>query len=139
MVKGGVPPLPGLTVFGLWSWGSRPRLFDVSLLRSLAGAGDWGINSSAGQEKPRVSSISALRWFSIAAALGRFAIRSGAGGREMRVWTGFWELGLFGMPVGRLAAGARSRDCAVVRVRYVARNGDTAGLEARGTSRRGGD
>ncbi len=70
MLKGGVPPLPGLTVFGLWSWGSRPRLFDVSLLRSLAGAGDWGINRSAGQEKPRVSSSSALRWFSIAAAAG---------------------------------------------------------------------
>ena len=70
MVKGGVPPLPGLTVFGLWSWGSRPRLFDVSLLRSLAGAGAWGINRSAGQEKPRVSSSSALWWFSIAAAAG---------------------------------------------------------------------
>ncbi len=42
VVKGGVPPLPGLTVFGLWSWGSRPRLFDVSLLRSLAGAGGLG-------------------------------------------------------------------------------------------------
>ncbi len=70
MEKGGVPPLPGLTVFGLWSWGSRPRLFDVSLLRSLAGAGDWGINRSAGQEKPRVSSSSAVRWFSIAAAAG---------------------------------------------------------------------
>ncbi len=69
----------------------------------------------------------------------RSVIRSGAGGREMRVWIGFWELGLFGIPVWRLAAGTRSRDYAAVRVRYVARNGDATRLEARGTSRRGAD
>ncbi len=105
--------------------------------RRVADAGDWGINSSAGQEKPRVSSISALRWFSIAAALGRSSTRSAAGGRKMWIWTGFWELGLFGIPVWRLAAGARARHCAVVRVRYVARNGDTARLEGR-AARQGG-
>ena len=57
----------------------------VSLLRSLAGAGDWGINRSAGQEKPRVSSSSALRWFSIAAAAGeiRDSVRV-----EAQVWLG---------------------------------------------------
>ena len=32
-------------------------------------------------------------------------MRSGAGGREMRVWIGFWELGLFGIPVWRIWLG----------------------------------
>ena len=76
------------------------------------------MNGLLGWEKPRISKPrSALRvlfdcrgsggdprcgGFRLPRPRGRSAIRSGVGGREMWVWIGFWELGLFGTPVWQI-------------------------------------